>query len=360
LLDLFRGAGGPGQLHTVITSGESLSISLTDEFFTTLNNVRLLNTYGTSETWDVSCYEVRPEDAGAQRIPVGKPVGNASLCILDESLQPLPPGVSGELYAGGIGLAQEYIGRPDITREQFLQNHLDELDTARLYRTGDVARFRADGTVELLGRSDRQIKLRGLRIETAEIEYQAQQFKGIKNSVVVLQGGSGGDEWLSLYLEPEPDVRPDCDRLREFLQTRLPRAMVPAEIVLLDNLPLTPSGKLDVLALPASEYSEELKQSYVEPQGELQTTIATIWAEALELEKVGANENFFALRGHSLLATRVIARVGEELGIEVPLQCLFEAPTVAGMAGSIEALRWASGAETQGHGSAGDREIVRL
>ncbi|MGI9292096.1 MAG: non-ribosomal peptide synthetase, partial [Gammaproteobacteria bacterium] len=358
LLQIFSERGCPEQLHTVITSGESLSTALTDEFFSALAGVRLLNTYGTSETWDVSCYEVQSEDVNADRVPIGRPVANASICILDEDLQPVPPGVSGELYAGGSGLAVEYLGQPELTHSQFLPNHLRELSTARLYRTGDLASYKADGTVQLIGRLDRQVKLRGLRIETFEIESLILKRDDIAQCAVVLQTEAEADAWLTLYAVPKFEA--DVSELRSYLQERLPRAMIPAEIRLMENLPLTPSGKLDVRALPKGEPGVISENEFIAPQSDLERTIALIWSDALGVAKVGLHDDFFALRGHSLLATRVIARIGEATGIEVPLQSLFEAPTVAGMARSVEALRWAATKGESVDEFAGKREIVRL
>ena len=358
LLDICDDSGAPASLHTLISSGEMLSADLARQVHSVLPGCRLLNTYGTSETWDVSCYEVVPELAD-ERVSVGRPVGNAALCILDESQQPVPPGVEGELYAGGLGLARGYLGQPELTAQRFISSPLAELSATRLYRTGDRARFRADGNVELLGRLDRQIKLRGIRIETGDIEAQTLKHADVKDCAVVLRSSpTDAAEWLALYIVPV-DQRPDPEEVRQFLFDRLPRAMVPADINVLDVLPLTPSGKLDVGALPADELLRPVQTEFIAPRSELEEQLAAIWAEALDTSRVGINDNFFALRGHSLLATQVIARVGETVGLEVPLQCLFESPTVAGLARSIEALRWAGTTESLVE-EAGDREVLRL
>ncbi|MCP4001133.1 MAG: amino acid adenylation domain-containing protein [Gammaproteobacteria bacterium] len=352
-------------LHTLISSGESLSCELARRVHKLLPECRLLNTYGTSETWDVSCHEVLYEDIGklqeSTNVPVGRPVANASLCILDETMQPLPPGVEGELYAGGAGLAREYLGKPELTATHFVGNPLGELATKRLYRTGDRARYQADGTVELLGRKDRQIKLRGIRIEAGEIESQVIARSDIADCTVVLRSDTGRPDWLALYVVPsllQPELKLDLDELRSYLYMHLPRTMVPADIYVIDTMPLTPSGKVDLAALPLNA-GVGLPGKYEAPRNELEQCLVRIWSDALAVEQVGIRDNFFALRGHSLLATQVIARVGEKLQLEIPLQFIFEAPTIAGLAESIEALRWAAANSVVSGGGSG-REVVRL
>jgi amino acid adenylation domain-containing protein len=362
-------------LHTLISSGECLSHELALRVHAVLPGCRLLNTYGTSETWDVSCHEVLPEklskedaskEAEGRNVPVGKPVANASLCILDDAMQPLPPGMEGDLYAGGAGLAREYLHKPDLTAAYFVGNPLSELTTKRLYRTGDRARFQADGTVELLGRKDRQIKLRGIRIETAEIEALVLARVDVAECAVVLRTEAGSADWLALYVVPESsqfDSQPDPDELRRYLFSRLPRTMVPADICIIESMPLTPSGKVDLMALPVIA-NTGLPDRYEAPRNELEERLIRIWSDALSVERIGIRDDFFALRGHSLLATQVIARIAEELQLEIPLQCLFEAPTIAGLAHNIEALRWATNGTVQTSigrsGDDTDREVVRL
>jgi amino acid adenylation domain-containing protein len=351
-------------LHTLISSGEPLSRELARRVHALLPECRLLNTYGTSETWDVSCYEVLNKSVSqgqeSPNVPVGKPVANASLCILDDAMQPLPPGVEGDLYAGGAGLAREYLGKPDLTAAHFVGNPLNELTTKRLYRTGDRARFHADGTVELLGRKDRQIKLRGIRIEAGEIEAQIVARADVADCTVVLRSETGRADWLALYVVPV-STQPDTDELRRYLYARLPRTMVPADICMIEMMPLTPSGKVDRGALP-TDGDGGLPDRYEAPRDELEKCLVRIWSDALAVERVGIRDDFFALRGHSLLATQVIARIGEELQLEIPLQFLFEAPTIAGFARSIEALRWAANgaARVPVPGDGSDREVVRL
>jgi acyl-coenzyme A synthetase/AMP-(fatty) acid ligase len=361
-------------LHTVICSGERLSPVLAQHLHSQWSGCRLLNTYGTSETWDGSCYLVPDnESEWLDVVPIGKPVANASLYILDMNQQPVPPGMTGELYIGGLALAKAYISSGKLTGEHFLPNPFSHASAARMYRSGDLARYRASGDVELLGRVDRQIKLRGLRIEAGEIESLAVNFSGVRSCALVLRESDNADPWLALFVvtDKTADAGIDIDALRTYLQQNLPRAMVPADICVLDNLPLTPSGKLDTLALPETISLDRANDSYVAARDETEQQLVAIWTVALGVERVGIFDDFFALRGHSLLATKVIARICDVCGVELPLQTMFETPTVAGLARSIEALRWTqdghSGAAGTGSGDDGgsdannsDREVVRL
>jgi len=354
-------------VHTVICSGEHLSPSLARRLHRLWPDCRLLNTYGTSETWDGSCYLYSDDaDERVETVPIGKPVANASLYILDEHRQPVPPGVTGELYIGGLALAQGYIGNDELTHARFLPDPFCNDRSARIYRSGDRARYRASGDVELLSRIDRQIKLRGLRIEAGDIESLALNWRGVKACALVLGEKLGLDSWLALFVVADKKMGSDLsvDALRAYLRESLPRAMVPADICVLDELPLMPSGKVDLLALPQSTVPAHAGNHYVAPRDQTEQQLVEIWAAALDVERVGIFDDFFALRGHSLLATRVIARICDVCGIEVPLQSLFETPTVAGLARSIEALRWAqdgpSGMDGCGGANDAGREVVRL
>ena len=366
LLDAAEGQAETA-VHTVICSGEHLSPLLARRLHHQWPGCRLLNTYGTSETWDGSCY-LYPDDANEQveTVPIGKPVANASLYILDEHRQPVPPGVTGELYIGGLALAQGYIGNDDLTHARFLPDPFSNDRSARIYRSGDLARYRGNGDVELLSRTDRQIKLRGLRIEAGDIESLALNWPGVKACALVLREKVGRDSWLALFVVADKKMGANLsvDALRTHLRESLPRAMVPADICLLDELPLMPSGKVDLLALPQSTVPAHAGNPYAAPRDQTEQQLVEIWAAALDVERVGIFDDFFALRGHSLLAIRVIARICDVCGVEVPLQSLFETPTVAGLARSIEALRWArdgrSGRDGSGGADDAGREVVRL
>ncbi|MDP6617722.1 MAG: amino acid adenylation domain-containing protein [Gammaproteobacteria bacterium] len=345
-------------LHSLISSGEALTIELAALIHRRWPHCRLLNTYGTTETWDASCYEVPGDLPDNRRVPVGTPVANARVYVLDEAGQPVPPGVEGELCVGGLALTDGYLNQPEINQQKFVPDRYAAETGARMYRTGDRALFRGDGNIELLGRTDRQIKLRGLRVEAGDIESQAMLYSDVARCALVIRDAHDGADWLCLYVVWHERAEGDAAALRVHLQKQLPRAMVPAEIRELESLPLLPNGKLDVSALPASVPPQVDETTYLAPRTELEQQLEYIWAEALGLEKVGIRDDFFALRGHSLLATRVIARLCEELEIDVPLQALFEFPTVEGLARQVEALRWAMQGDTPGSGT--DRDVVRL
>jgi acyl-coenzyme A synthetase/AMP-(fatty) acid ligase/acyl carrier protein len=372
LLTASSTVGVPAALRSVISSGEALSPVLVERCAAIWPQAELINTYGTSETWDASYYRVAEQSRALRTVPIGKPVANASLYILDATGQPVPPGAVGELHVGGLALAQEYVGNPELTRQRFVANPFVADPSvaepgARLYRTGDLASYRADGNIILAGRADRQIKLRGLRIEAGDIESRALKFSGVRQCALRLQQPAKGEPWLALYVVADPAML-DRRELRAHLQAALPRALVPADICVLDRLPLTPSGKLDVNALPALSTPAAAAGLYVAPRDTAEERLAAIWQTALGVPQVGVHDDFFALRGHSLLAVQVIARICDEFAVELPLQALFEAPTVAGLARSVAALRWTRPGQHWSDGRAddraddlgGEREVLRL
>jgi acyl carrier protein len=251
----------------------------------------------------------------------------------------VPIGVPGELYIGGDGLARDYYRRPELTAQRFLPNPFGGEDDKRLYRTGDRARFRADGTIEFLGRFDDQVKIRGFRIEPGEIEAALSQHPGVREAVVVAREDEPGQKRLVAYVVGKEGMLGRSD-LRGFLKEKLPEYMVPSAFVALEALPLTPNGKVDRLALPAPEGRPELEEGHVAPRTPTEEVLSRIWAQVLGLDRVGVHDNFFELGGHSLLATRVVSRVREFFQIELSLQTIFEAPTVAGLSHSVETLHW--------------------
>jgi amino acid adenylation domain-containing protein len=351
--------GVPAALRSVISSGEALHPRLAQRCAEVWPQAALINTYGTSETWDASYFRV----SAPQRmrvIPIGKPVANAELYILDAGGQPVPPGVIGELHVGGLALAREYVGNPELTRERFVIRSFAGVPAVRLYRTGDLASYSADGNIILAGRADRQIKLRGLRIDPADVESPALAYPGVRQCALRVQQPADGEPWLALYVAA--DAAPfDTQGLREYLQTLLPRAMVPADICVLEQLPLTPSGKLDANALPDLATPAAAAGLYVAPRDSVEESLAAIWQDALGVAQVSVHDNFFALRGHSLLAVQVIARISDQFALELPLQALFETPTIAGLARSIAALRWTRPGQLPREGFADDdREVLRL
>ena len=313
-----------------VTSGEALAVELAREFALKLPNSVLLNLYGSSEVAaDVTCAEINGSDA---RVLIGRPIANTEIYILDSGKQPAPIGVPGDLYVGGANLARGYYNRPALTAEKFPPNPFGKRVGARLYHMGDVARYDAEGNIEFLGRRDHQVKIRGFRIETAEIESSLKQHSKVREAVVIA-GDFAGEKRLIAYLVVQPDQTIKVNELRTHLQQSLPDYMIPSAFVVLEQLPLTPSGKIDRRQLPVPDDARpELGETYVAPRTPLEQEMARIWERVLKVKSVGIYDNFFALGGHSLLATQVISRVNESLQIELPLRMMFEQPTIAGLA----------------------------
>ncbi|MBV9772803.1 MAG: amino acid adenylation domain-containing protein [Gemmatimonadetes bacterium] len=269
---------------------------------------------------------------------IGVPVANTRLYVLDARGGPAPVGVPGELFVGGDSPGRGYLGRPELTAERWVPDPFGGEPGARLYRTGDRARWMASGELEFLGRADQQVKVRGFRIEPGEVEAVLEEHPSVREAVVYVREDAPGERRLVGYVVPETDAEaPTASDLRGFLGTRLPEYMVPSAFLTLDTFPLTPSGKIDRRALPAPEAWDV--EAYVAPRTPTEEVLAGIYAEVLRLERVGARDGFFALGGHSLLATRAVSRIREAFGVELPLRTLFEAPTVAALAGRVEALR---------------------
>jgi len=307
---------------------------------------RLLHVYGPTEsTTFTSWYLVQDVPEGAATIPIGRPISNTQIYLLDRYLNPVPIGVRGELHIGGDGLARGYLNRPELTAERFIPDPFSAEPGARLYKTGDLARYLPDGNIEFLGRLDQQVKVRGHRIELGEIEAVLGLHAGVREAVVVAREDVPGDKRLVAYLVVAQEQRaPSTGELRSYLKQKLPEYMVPQAFVMLDALPLTPNGKVDRRALPApDEARPELAQQYVAPRNAVEEVVADIWAEVLKVEQVGIHDNFFELGGHSLLATQVISRVRRAVQVELPLRALFEDPTVAGLSHRLIANEAKSG-----------------
>jgi amino acid adenylation domain-containing protein len=298
----------------------------------------LWNLYGPTETtiWS-ALYQV---DSPDKPPPVGRPIANTQIYILDSNLRPVPIGVPGELYIGGDGLARGYLNHSDLTAEKFVPNPFSDSPGKRLYRTGDLARYLSDGNIEFLGRIDHQVKVRGYRIELGEIEAVLRGHPQVSEAIVLPEDGPAGKR-LVAYLVSIQD-RVEVGELRTFLKAKLPDYMVPSTFAFLDSLPLTPSGKIDRQALPKPGQSRpEVESAFVTPRTPTEELLARIWAEVLNLEKVGIHDNFFELGGHSLLAMQVISRQREAFRVELPLRSVFERPTIAGLAERIDTLLWA-------------------
>jgi amino acid adenylation domain-containing protein len=296
--------------------------------------VRLLNEYGPTETV-VGCalYALPPGRHRTGRVPIGRAIENLRMYVLDAHMQPAPVGIAGELYIGGVGVARGYLGRPGLTAEKFVPDPFGE-PGARLYRTGDRARWRNGGQMEFLGRLDHQVKVRGYRVEPGEVEAVLREHEGVRAAAVVVREDARGDAGLVAYVVPAGAVA--ANELRAHLKRRVPEYMVPGAIVLMDELPLGTTGKLDPSKLPAPEPAHTAPESRVEPRTETERALAAIWAEVLGVEGVGAEDNFFDLGGHSLPATRVVSSIRDVLGVEVPLRALFEHPTLKALAAQVE------------------------
>ncbi|HEX8276243.1 MAG TPA: amino acid adenylation domain-containing protein [Longimicrobiaceae bacterium] len=321
----------------VMTGGEAVSAPHARRALELYPELRLVNGYGPSEcTVFATCHPVPAGFAGAS-LPVGRPVGDRRVHLLDRHLGAVPLGAAGEVCIGGPAVARGYLGRPALTAERFVPDPFGE-PGARLYRSGDRARWGADGTLEFVGRVDFQVKIRGFRVEPGEVEAALAAHPAVREAAVVVHEPAPGDRRLVGYVTAADGANADPAELRAWLGGRMPEYMVPAAVAVLETLPLTPHGKLDRRALPAPEYAAA-GERYVAPRTPAEEVVAGIWAEVLGVERVGTADGFFDLGGHSLLATRVVSRVREALGVELPLRALFEAPTVAELAGRVEALR---------------------
>jgi len=318
-------------LRRVICSGEALPKELVERFFVRLE-CELHNLYGPTEAAiDVTFWQCK-RDSNLKTVPIGRPIANTQLYILDRYLQPVPVGVAGELYIGGDGVARGYLNRPELTNEKFISHNAQ----MRLYKTGDKARYLPDGNIEYLGRFDNQVKIRGFRIELGEIETAIAQHTAVRETVVIAREEVPDRKYLAAYIVPNHSYAIATSQLRGFLKQKLPDYMIPGVFVVLDALPLTPNGKVDRRALPAPEFQPELQQSLLAPRTPIEEMLTSIWADVLRIELVGVHQNFFELGGHSLLATQVISRVRDTLAVELPLRSLFEAPTIAELASRVE------------------------
>ncbi|HEY2737315.1 MAG TPA: amino acid adenylation domain-containing protein, partial [Thermoanaerobaculia bacterium] len=323
----------------LVLGGEPLPWSLVERVRALAPKCRLLNHYGPTET-TVGVLAGAVEETGGSgagpSAPLGRPLGLTRVWIVDDQGQLVPAGVPGELCVGGPQVTRGYFGRPDLTAERFIPDPFGGGAGERLYRTGDLVRRRPGGPVEFLGRIDRQVKVRGFRIEPGEIEETVVALAGVREAVVVVREDMPGDRRLIAYVAGDVPV----DALHRSLRERLPEHMIPAAFVTLAALPLTPNGKVDRSALPAPELQRR-EETYLAPRTPVEEILAGIWAELLGLEQVGAADHFFDLGGHSLLATRVMSRLQSAFDVEMPLRDLFEAPILVDLAARVEAARQA-------------------
>ncbi|MEG3902161.1 amino acid adenylation domain-containing protein [Microcoleus sp. B4-C5] len=346
----------PPSVRLTIIGGETaLSASLNQWQKCVSEKVRLVNTYGPTETTIVATWcDTLPSSSSSslpsapsapsavknspKSLPIGRPIPNARTYVLDANLQPVPIGVPGELYIGGAGVARGYLNRSDLNREKFIPDPFSSKQGDRLYKTGDLVRYLPDGNLEFLDRTDRQVKIRGFRIELGEIESTLSQHPDVQEAVILAREEDSGEKRLVAYLVLNSALSIGnsalIKNLRSFLREQLPDYMVPASFMFLESMPLTPNGKVDFKALPAPE-TNSLEADFIAPDTLEEQVLAEIWVEVLGLKQVGINDNFFELGGHSLLATQLIAKVRDRFQVELSLRCLFQSPTVASLAVAI-------------------------
>jgi len=326
-------------LRYVFCGGEALTGELQDRFYARFEGAILWNLYGPTEA-TVAATAWRCEHSSPhQTIPIGRPLANTQVYLLDAQRQPVPMGLPGELYIGGACLARGYLHRPALTAEKFIPHPFSV--GARLYKTGDLVRYRADGNLEFLGRKDQQVKVRGFRIELGEIEAVLAQHSDVREAVVVAREDDTGDKYLAAYLLATSQALPDRNALHTFLQAKLPDYMIPAVFVTLETLPLTPNGKLDYRALPVPERTGVTPaQRFVAPRNRLEYQLAQVWTRGFGRQPIGVQDNFFALGGHSLLAVRLCAQMGKSLGTHIPLASLYQAPTIECLARLLYESNW--------------------
>ena len=350
----------PYYLHRLLVGVEPIDETVLAAINQHLPELRIINGYGPTEaTICATLYDVQTLRSENRNTPIGRPPQNMQTYLLDSHFSPVPVGVSGELYLGGVGLSRGYLKRPQLTAERFVPNPFSSRPGERLYRTGDLARHDRNGELEYLGRMDQQVKLRGYRIELGEIETVLSEHHRVQDCVVVAIGERGKQQ-LAAYVvarangDGNGSLGPE---LRRHLQQRLPHYMVPAWIEQLEALPLTTNGKLDRRALPAPD--EKSAQREERPLTPVEEVVAGVWCEVLGVSRVGTDDDFFALGGHSLLATRVVSKIRDIFNVELSLPTLFNNPTVAGVAEAIEQNRQNNTVQTRARIARAPRDSFR-
>ena len=348
--ELLAAGGLPRSVRTVNLAGEPLKPELVRQLYATGTVDRVYDLYGPSETTTYSTFTLRRAHG---RATIGRPVANTQIYLLDAALHPVPVGAPGEIFIGGAGVARGYLHRPELTAEKFLADPFANRSGARMYRTGDIGRYYPDGNIEYLGRADHQVKIRGYRIELGEIETALAAHPAVRECVAAARKSAEpsdtqkfnpqnlkSDVQLLAYFVPRAGILPSTIELRDFLREKLPEFMLPSMFLPVAALPLTPNGKVDRRGLPQVDGNAgRVTHDFAAPRNELEEVVAQVWREVLDIERFGVFEDFFDLGGHSLLAARVAARLRRTFGVELPLRRLFEAPTVAGLAREIDALR---------------------
>jgi natural product biosynthesis luciferase-like monooxygenase protein len=329
-----------GQLRQMMVGGEALTEALANQLQQIIPG-QIHNMYGPTETTIWSTTHTLAEIDGA--VPLGRPIANTELYILDKNQQPVPVGVAGELYIGGKGVTRGYLHRPELTQERFVPHPFSDDATARLYRTGDLVRYRRDGNVEFLGRMDFQVKIRGHRIELGEIETILSRHEAVREAVIIVREDIPGDKRLVAYLLPQPGLQPSSVTMRTYLLSLLPEYMVPSNFVVLETFPLTPNNKVDRKALPAPLLVVQVEDGVnTTPKNDIEQTLMEIWQKVLQISQVGTQDNFFHLGGNSLVAVRLIKEIFSVFNVDLPLISLFKSPTIADLAREISAQTFAN------------------
>jgi amino acid adenylation domain-containing protein/non-ribosomal peptide synthase protein (TIGR01720 family) len=328
-------------LHQLLAGGDVLSVKHVEKVVQELQGCQLINGYGPTEnTTFTCCYRAKSGERFNGSVPIGAPISRTEVYILDQRLELVPEGVTGSLYIGGDGLARGYLNDPAQTAERFIPHPFSKALGARLYMTGDQARFLHDGVIEFLGRTDNQVKIRGYRIELGEIEAALGRHPGIRQCTALATDSGAVDKSLVAYIIPRNETAPDAKELRAFLRTQLPDYMIPAQFVSLTEVRLTPNGKIDRRALPDPNLCLlNTEEHFVAPRTPVEERLAEIWSFLLKRDRTGIHDNFFELGGHSLLATQVVSRIRQVFQIDLPLRALFESPTVASLGAQIQTAR---------------------
>ena len=348
-------------LRLVIFGGEALDPQSLGPWFEKHgeSQPQLVNMYGITETTVHVSYRPLTSSVVANSASViGRAIPDLQIYILDRHLQPVPVGVPGEMYVGGAGLARGYLNRPELTAERFIAHPFSDQSGARLYKTGDLARYLADGDIEYLGRTDYQVKLRGFRIELGEIESLLCQHSAVREAVVLCRNDAAQGQRLVAYVIPKGSEDIEVADLRVHVRQQLPEYMVPSAFLVLESFPLTPNGKLDRRALPEPESERQSGEVFVEARTDLERQLVAIWREVLGVSQIGIHDNFFVLGGHSLMATQVRYRVLEQMNIDLKLSDLFDYPTVVELSQKLEMINWANEAKNEEESS--DREVFRI
>jgi amino acid adenylation domain-containing protein len=326
-----------GSTNVFVIGGENLVAESLALWRKSAPSTRLINEYGPTETVVGCCtYEVAANDPATGSVPIGRPIANTQLYILDRYKNPVPVGVTGELYIGGAGVARGYMNRPDLNKDRFIADPFSGQIDSRLYKTGDLARYRKDGILEYFGRVDNQVKVRGYRIELGEIEATLASDPRVKSCAVLVREDEPGNKQLVGYVVPREGQAPTAEEMQQFVKQKLPEYMAPSQCVFMDSIPLTTNGKVDRKALPAPTYGNVSEgKDFAAPHTETEKAIADIWSKLMKLERIGIHDDFFDFGGHSLMAMKMVSQIEERFGVNLPLAEFLEEPTIAGLAKKV-------------------------